>query len=334
MSSVVKLLTYRRRPLVLATGLFAILLPFFSPDEYITRLIIISGIYVILSLGLNLVTGYAGQFCLGWAAFYGVGAYTSALLALKLDWSFWVTMPIAGVMAVLFGILLGIPTMRLSGNYFAIATLGFGEITRLVMLNWTDLTRGAMGLPGIPAPSLFGVPLDNSLFYYYLIGLLVVLSVAAMHRIIDSRLGRALIAIREDELAANSAGINVTAYKITAFALGAFFAGIAGSFYAHYTSFIDPHSFAFAESIAVLAMVVLGGMGSIWGSVAGAIVLTILPELLREISEYRLIVYGFIMVMVTLLRPQGLFGRQARRKKERSRVQGGGVIDTGDQETG
>lgn len=309
------------------------LLPVLISNEYILRIGIVSGIYILLTLGLNLVTGYTGQFCLGWAAFYGIGAYTSALVAINWHWSFWLALPLAGLVAAFFGIVLGIPTMRLKDIYLAITTLGFGEIVRLILLNWTDLTRGAMGIPGIPAPSFFGTPLDSTIFYYYLIFALVLLAVGAMTRIIDSRLGRALLAIREDELAAASVGIHVTRYKVAAFAIGAFFAGIAGSFYAHYSSFIDPPSFSFSESIAVMAMVVLGGMGSIKGSIVGATLLTLLPELLRSISDYRMIVYGLIMVLVMLLRPQGIFGATVgRRKKVRHRAEkseGGEIGVTG-----
>ncbi len=297
-------------------GVAFALLPIVIRDEYIVRLFIVSGIYILLALGLNLVTGYTGQFCLGWAAFYGIGAYTSALLTMTWHWNFWPALVMAGVVTAIFGIILGIPTMRLKDIYLAITTLVFGEIVRLILLNWTDVTRGAMGLPGIPAPSLFGITLDSTLFYYYLIFALVLLAVGAMVRIVNSRLGRALLAIREDELAAASMGINVTRYKITAFAIGAFFAGIAGSFYAHYTSFIDPQSFSFAESIVVVAMVVLGGMGSLWGSIFGAMALTLLPELLRSIADYRMIVYGIIMVLVMLLRPQGIFGAVIDRRKK------------------
>ena len=277
-------------------------------SDYLLRVMTMAGIYVILALSLNLVTGYAGQFCLGWAAFYGIGAYTSALLSIHYHLSFWLALPAAGGVAALFGIALGLPTMRLRDIYLAITTMGFGEIIRLVLLNWSDLTRGSMGLPGIPAPAFFGISMDNGYFYYYLALALAGVTILAMDRIVDSRLGRALIAIREDEVAAKSMGIPTTRYKITAFTVGAFFAGIAGRFYAHYTSFIDPQSFSFGESTIILAMVVLGGMGSIRGSVFGAVALTLLPELLRDIAEYRMIVFGLIMMVVMLVRPQGIFG--------------------------
>lgn len=302
-----------------------LILPLVITNDYVIRIAVVAGGYIILSLGLNLVTGYAGQFCLGWAAFYGIGAYTSALLTLKLNWSFWLGLPMGGIVAALFGVVLGIPTMRLRDIYLAITTLGFGEIIRLILMNWTSLTRGAMGLPGIPAPSLFGVSLDNKYFYYYFMVVLVVASIGAMVRIIHSRLGRALVAIREDELAAKSMGIDTVRYKVIAFAIGAFFAGIAGSFYAHYTTFIDPHTFSFSESIVILAMVVLGGMGSIPGAVIGAVLLTLLPELLRDMAEYRMIVYGLLMMAVVLIRPQGLFGKNndTSKKKSKAMKQGG-----------
>jgi len=288
-----------------------LLLPIVINNDYVIRIFVVAGIYSILTLGLNLVTGYSGQLCLGWAAFYGIGAYTSALLSLNWQWSFWLTLPIGGIVAGLFGVLLGIPTARLRNVYLAITTLGFGEIIRLILLNWTDLTRGAMGLPGIPAPSFLGYSLDHQYFYYYFIVALVVVSIIAMMRIIDSRLGRALIAIREDELAAKTMGIDTTRYKIIAFAIGAFLAGIAGSFYAHYSTFIDPHTFSFNESMVVLAMAMLGGMGSITGSIFGAVVLTLLPELLREMAEYRMIIYGLILMIVVIVRPQGFFGKSS-----------------------
>jgi branched-chain amino acid transport system permease protein len=298
----------------------AAVLPLIIHDDYIIRIAIMAGIFILLSLGLNLVTGYTGQFCLGWAAFYGVGAYTSALLVMKMNFPFWLSMPLGGLMAAVFGIALGIPTMRLKDIYLAITTLGFGEIVRLTMVNWTDLTRGSMGLPGIPAPSLFGYEFDSNVPYYYLIFFLVAITVLAMQRIIDSRVGRALIAIREDDLAAKTMGIDVTAYKVMAFAVGAFFAGIAGSFYAHFTSFIDPHTFSFAESISVLAMVVLGGMGSIRGAILGAVVLSVAPEILRDVSEYRMIIFGLIMMVVMLVRPQGIMGKNRDRQKPRVRT--------------
>lgn len=310
----------------LALILIMAAVPLIISNDYVIRILILSGVFSILALSLNLVTGYTGQFCLGWAGFYGIGAYTSALLVMKLDFSFWLAMPLAGVVSAVFGILLGIPTMRLKDIYLAIATLGFGEIIRLIMLNWTDLTRGSMGLPGIPSPKLFAYEFSSNVPFYYLCLLLVVLTIAVIKSVIDSRVGRALIAIREDDLAAKAMGIDVTRYKILAFAVGAFFAGVAGAFYAHYSSFIDPHTFSFSESIAILAMVVLGGMGSVAGSIIGAVTLTVAPEILRDLSEYRMIIFGLIMMVVMLIRPQGIMGKGREKPKARVRIkaQGGG----------
>lgn len=321
----------KNKPNGIAAGILlaTALLPLVITDDYVLRILIMSGIFVMLTLSLNLVTGFTGQFCLGWAAFYGIGAYTSALLTMKAGLSFWLAMPLGGFMAALFGLLLGLPTMRLKEIYLAITTLGFGEIIRLIMLNWTDLTRGSMGLPGIPAPSILSYEISSNQAYYYFILVLVLVTVAAMRRLIDSRTGRALIAIREDELAAKSMGIDVTAYKMLAFAVGAFFAGLAGSFYAHYTSFIDPHTFSFTESIAILAMAVLGGLGSINGSILGAVILTVVPELLRGIAEYRLIVFGLIMMAVMLLRPQGIFGKTREGGTSRGKAKGRGGVRIG-----
>lgn len=309
-----------KKKITLLLILIAAILPLVIADQYILRLMTISGIYIILAVSLNFVTGYAGQFCLGWAAFYGIGAYTSALSVSKLGLNFWLAFPMAGIVAALFGIILAIPTMRLRDIYLALTTLGFGEIVRLVLLNWTDLTRGSMGIPGIPAPELFGQTLDSPFFYYYFIFTLVLLVIGAVQRIIDSRMGRALIAIRENEIAAKSVGINTTAYKIQAFAVGAFFSGLAGSFYAHYSSYIDPNAFGFGESIAILAMVVLGGMGSTVGAIFGAVLLSLLPEVLRGLAEYRMIIFGSILMIVMLVRPQGFFGHSGdgRRRVRRS----------------
>lgn len=314
--------------LPLALVAVAALLPVIIASDYVLRVLILAGVFVILTLSLNLVTGYTGQFCLGWAAFYAIGAYTSALLTMKLGFTFWLALPLGGLMAMVFGVLLGIPTMRLRDIYLAITTLGFGEIIRLILLNWESLTRGSMGLPGIPSPRLFGYEFNDNTPYYYLILALVLLTVFCIDRLIDSRVGRALIAIREDELAAKAMGIDTFRYKILAFAVGAFFAGLAGSFYAHYTSFIDPHTFSFIESIIILAMVVLGGMGSIYGSIAGAVILTVVPEILRDVSEYRLILFGLIMMLVMLIRPQGIFGKGRGRIRLGRKRRGGGRLGT------
>jgi branched-chain amino acid transport system permease protein len=293
---------------IVALIAFTMAVPFLGLSSYIMRILILSGIYIILAVSLNLLTGYTGQVSLGHAAFYGIGAYTSALLALKFNLSFPVTALAGGLLAAFFGLLLGLPTLRLNGTYLSIVTLGFCEIMRLIELNWMGLTRGPMGLIGIPFPKIFGWTVDNDAEYFYLILILVVITIVTINNLIKSRSGRALISIREDELAAEAMGINVLRYKVIAFTIAAFFAGIAGSFYAHYVSFIDPQSFTFDESIQILSIVILGGMGSNLGAAIGAVILVSIPEMLRGLQEYRMLIYGAVLVIMMLVRPQGLFG--------------------------
>jgi branched-chain amino acid transport system permease protein len=283
-------------------------IPFFGLSPYVMRILILSGIYIILALSLNILTGFTGQVSLGHAAFYGIGAYTSALLSIRFDLPFIATAAAGGVVAALFGFLLGLPTLRLNGTYLSIVTLGFCEIIRLIGLNWMSLTRGPMGLTGIPQPRIFGWVVNKDIEYFYLILLLVGITALTINNVIKSRTGRALISIREDELAAEAMGINVLKYKVIAFTTAAFFAGLAGSFYAHYASFIDPQSFTFDESIQILSMVILGGMGSNLGSAIGAITLVSIPEMLRSLQEYRMLIYGAVLVVMMLVRPQGLIG--------------------------
>jgi branched-chain amino acid transport system permease protein len=293
---------------ILALIVVTAAVPFLGFSSYIMRILILSGIYVILAVSLNLLTGYTGQVSLGHAAFYGIGAYTSALLSIHFNLSFPVTALSGGLVAALFGLLLGLPTLRLNGTYLSIVTLGFCEITRLIELNWMGLTRGPMGLIGIPFPKIFGWVVDNDAEYFYLILILVIATIVTINNLIKSRSGRALISIREDELAAEAMGINVLKYKVIAFTIAAFFAGIAGSFYAHYASFIDPQSFTFDESILILSIVILGGMGSNLGAAVGAIILVTIPEMLRGLQEYRMLIYGAVLVVMMLGRPQGIFG--------------------------
>lgn len=293
---------------ILALIAFTAVVPFLGLSSYIMRILILSGIYIILAVSLNLLTGYTGQVSLGHAAFYGIGAYTSALLAMHFNLSFPVTALAGGLVAAFFGLLLGLPTLRLNGTYLSIVTLGFCEIMRLIELNWMGLTRGPMGLIGIPFPKIFGWTVDNDAEYFYLILILVIITIVTINNLIKSRSGRALISIREDELAAEAMGINVLRYKVIAFTVAAFFAGIAGSFYAHYVSFIDPQSFTFDESIQILSIVILGGMGSNLGAAIGAVILVTIPEMLRGLQEYRMLIYGAVLVIMMLVRPQGLFG--------------------------
>ncbi|HIJ37916.1 MAG TPA: high-affinity branched-chain amino acid ABC transporter permease LivM [Rhodospirillaceae bacterium] len=288
-------------------------------------------IYVMLGWGLNIVVGLAGLLDLGYVAFYAVGAYSYALLSQNFGLSFWLCLPFAGALAASFGILLGFPVLRLRGDYLAIVTLGFGEIVRVILLNWQDVTNGPVGISGIQRPSFFGLPFLASqpghttfheffgipfstehriYFLYYLILALALTTNIFTHRIRRLPIGRAWEALREDETACRSLGIDPTKTKLSAFALGAMFAGFAGSFFATRQGFISPESFTFIESAIILAIVVLGGMGSQIGIVLAAILLVGLPEWFRELQQYRMLAFGGAMVLIMLWRPRGLLANR------------------------
>lgn len=266
-------------------------------SAYYLQLIILVGINTIMATSLNLIIGYTGQLSLGHAAFMSLGAYGSALATLHFGFPFIISLLCGALFAALFGIIIGIPTLKLKGDYLAIATLGFGEIVRIVCLN-LEVTGGAVGLRGIPKKTTF-----------LLVVLAVLFTVFILNRIIKSRIGRAFIAIREDETAADSMGINSTYYKTLCFGVGAFFAGLGGGLFAHYMRYIHPNSFGFMRSIEHLCMVVLGGLGNMWGAFIGAAFLTIIPELLRTVADLRLLIYGAVLVLMMRVRPQGILGQ-------------------------
>lgn len=301
--------------LILLIALPLVIIALGYQTGYLIRIITMVGIYVILALGLSLILGYTGQISMGHAAFFGIGAYTSALLSLRLGFSFWLTVPIAGLVGCLFGFLLGLPTLRVKEDYLAIVTLAFGELVRLTMLNWVSLTRGPMGLPNIPSPSLFGHNLGTPLIMYYLCLALVLFTIFIMRRLVNSAFGREMLAIREDEIAADATGINVTRVKVIVFTLAGLFAGLAGGFFAHFNGFISPDNFSYNDSIAILLMVVLGGVDSIPGVILGATILTLLPEALRSIGAWRMVIYGLVMTIMIIVRPGGLIGRGGLKKK-------------------
>ena len=283
--------------------------------EYLLHILVITGIYIILSLSLNLILGYTGLPAFGHAAFSCVGAYTSSLLALQYGISPWIGLILGACLAALLGLVIGLPSLRLKGDYLALATFGSAVIVYSVAKNWVSLTRGPLGLPGIPGFNLFGFPLNSIISYLILVALFVLLAYAAIWRIVSSPFGRVLRGIREDEIATLAMGKDVDRHKLQVFITGAFFAGIAGSLYAHYITFIDPSSFTVMESITILLMVVFGGMGSLAGSFTGASVLVILPELLRFLglpsaiaAPLRQMIYGLLLVILMLKRPQGLVG--------------------------
>jgi len=286
----------------------ALALPVFISNLYHIQVLIFIGIYSILTLSLNLLNGYVGLLSIGHAAFYGIGAYASAKLVMEAGVPFPFAMLGAGVISGLFGYVIAKPTLRLSGIYMTLVTLGFNMILFLVLQNWMSFTNGPLGIMDIPPPAFFGITITTRLQYYYMILALVLLSVFSMYRLINCRFGRALMAIREDELAAEAVGIRTTRYKIQAFVLAAFYAGIAGSFYAHFVRFISPDSFYIYESFILLAMLALGGQGNLIGPVVGAALLIVIPELFRFTQEYRMFIYGGVLVVMMLFRRQGIFG--------------------------
>ncbi|MDI3481715.1 MAG: branched-chain amino acid transport system permease protein [Tepidanaerobacteraceae bacterium] len=266
--------------------------------NYYLQVLTVLGINIILAVSLNLISGYTGQLSLGHATFMGIGAYTATLLTLKLHVPFLLSLIFGAAVAALFGFIIGVPTLRLKGDYLAIATLGFGEIMKNILLNM-KITGGPMGLRGIPKVTNI-----------YIVAVAVVIVIFSLNRIMISRVGKSFIAIREDELAAEAMGINTTNYKILAFVIGAFYAGIAGGLYAFLFRYINPNNFGFMKSIEILCMVVLGGMGNTAGAILGAALLTVLPEFLRSvspvISQYRMVFYGLLLVIMMIVRPQGL----------------------------
>ncbi|MDC9622298.1 high-affinity branched-chain amino acid ABC transporter permease LivM [Xenorhabdus sp. XENO-7] len=302
-------------------------------------------IYVMLGLGLNVVVGLSGLLVLGYAGFYAIGAYTYALLNHYYGLGFWQSLPLAGLTAALFGLLLGFPVLRLRGDYLAIVTLGFGEIVRILLLNNTEITGGPNGISQIPKPTLFGLefnrsvkeggwdtfhnffglkydPSDRIIFLYLVALLLVVMTLLVIHRLLRMPLGRAWEALREDEIACRSLGLSPTRIKLTAFTISAAFAGIAGTLFAARQGFISPESFTFAESAFVLAVVVLGGMGSQTAVILSAIILVVSREMMRDLNEYSMLLLGALMVLMMIWRPQGLLPMK-RRQLELSTEQRG-----------
>jgi branched-chain amino acid transport system permease protein len=321
-----------QRRLGIAALALAVAMPFMPfADRYVVDVATLVLIYVMLGWGLNIVVGLAGLLDLGYVALYAVGAYSFALLGTTFDLAFWVCLPLAGMFAASFGILLGYPVLRLRGDYLAIVTLGFGEIIRVVLTNWVEFSGGPNGIPGIPRPTLFGLEftrraesgrtfheffgLDYSgehriIFLYFIILAMALLTNAFVLRIRRLPLGRAWEALREDEIACRSLGINPVNVKLSAFALGATFGGFAGSFFATRSGFISPESFQFIESAIILSIVVLGGMGSQIGVVLAAAAIIVVPELLREFSEFRMLVFGTAMVLIMIWRPRGLLAHR------------------------
>ena len=295
-----------------------ILLPKLVQDRYFMHIVVMTGIFIIMTLSWNLLAGYTGQLNLGHAAFFGIGAYTSALVAMQLGLSPWIGLFVGGFVAAFFGLLLGIPALRLSGPYLAITTIGFAEILRLVAVNWVGLTRGSLGLSGVPLLTpihLFGwrFKFYFERDYYYVILAAVLLTLLCVRRLVRSEFGVSLQALRDDEIGARSIGINIAAYKLAIFTVSAFFAGLAGSLYAHFVRLVSPETMALHTTFDTLTMVMVGGLGTIAGPILGAITLTFLSEWLRYLEELinmdiRLVVYGLLLILTILFMREGIVG--------------------------
>lgn len=301
-------------PALVGVCAFVLAFPFIF-SLYQTNIMVTALIYVITGLGLNIVVGLAGLLDLGYVAFYAVGAYSYALLNYHFGLGFWVVLPIGAGLGLIFGILLGFPVLRLKGDYLAIVTLGFGEIIRLVLENWNEFSFGPSGIANIPRPGLFGIQMslhEATIYLYFLMIFLSLVTIFVVRRLQDSRIGRAWIALREDEIACQAMGIDKTRTKLSAFAMGATWAGMAGVVFAAKTTFINPASFTLWESIIILCVVVLGGMGSVLGVICGALILILLPEYLRVFSEYRLLVFGAVLVVMMVFRPGGIISQVRR----------------------
>jgi branched-chain amino acid transport system permease protein len=295
-------------------AVIALLVAPLALNNYMLDVLTLAWLYVVLALGLQTTVGLAGLLDLGYVAFYAIGAYSYALASTALGVPFWAGLPLGALVAAAFGVLLGVITLRLRGDYLAIVTLGFIQIVHIVLVNWDSVTNGPNGILGIGRPQIGPITLASPPQFYYVTLAVAFLAILVNTRLRASRTGRALMAIRDDELAAESMGVPTTRLKVLAFALGAAWAGVAGVCFAARYTFVSPESFTFFESIVVLAMVVLGGMSSVWGVAAGAVAIVLLPELLRGAADFRMLAFGAALVAMMAWRPEGLGRRAAVRR--------------------
>ena len=305
------------RNTLLALGLIALAFPLLVGNQYLLHIGIMVLLYAMLATSLNLIVGYVGEFSLGHTAFLGLGAYSAALLSLRLGLPAWATIPLAGVISALFGVLIGAITLRLRGPYFVIITLAFAEVLRLIANNWVDFTNGPMGLSGVAQPALLAdaSPLMAKRFYFYLALALTAVSLYLAYRFVYSNNGRAAVTVRENRFVAQSVGIRPFVYAMRAFVLGAFLAGLAGGFYAHYITFVGANVFGFAFMVSMIIMVLIGGKGTLIGPLLGALLVTLLTEYLRELQELRLSLFGLLVMAVVLFLPNGLMGFLNQRRE-------------------
>jgi len=301
------------KPLSVAGIILLLILPYAITSKYTMGIVILTVINIVLVISVNVITGLTGRMSLCQAAFFGIGAYTTAILTTQYDFSFWACLPFAGIIAALIAVLIGWPILKLEGYYLAICTLGLQQLFSLVFLNWVSMTNGPFGIRGIQPPDgipwLFNLQFGSPKSYYYLYLLFLLVIVLFVRSLLNSRYGRAFLAIREDEISARMFAINTTYHKVLAFALAAFIAAIAGVMYAHYYRYISPGAFNITRSIDVTAMLIIGGSGQIWGCVIGAVLFTFIPELFRGFAEYRTLVIGIAIVVSIIFMPDGIVGQ-------------------------
>ena len=304
-----------------ATGILLALalltLPLWVANPYFLHVVIMAGIFGVLALSLNLLLGYTGQLSLGHAAFFGIGAYTSALITLRLEWSFWLALPAAVGAAGVAGWGIGRLALKLRGAYFVLVTISFAGVVHLVSVNWIDLTNGPLGLPGIPPAEIAGFTFRTKTAVYYLVLTVALASWMVCFRVVDSRVGRALLALRENEVLGESVGIDPTHYLVVATVISAAMAGAAGSLYVHYTRLVSPEVFLFSYTVTMVIMVVAGGKGTLAGPVVGAVIFTVLPEVLRAVTswQWQMLLYGVILILTLFFLPDGIAPALSRRRR-------------------
>ena len=299
----------------IAFAIVLICIPKLGVSQYILRTLTLIGIYAIMALSLNITVGYAGQVNMGHAAFVAIGAYTYAILSTYIfQWNFWIATLCAGVVTAIAGLLIGIPTLRLSDVYFVIATTGFSEVVKVITLNWQSVTNGSLGIKNIKRPMIFGLELTNKNggMYYLMLAILAV-TLYVCWAVKKSRLGRSLFALKDDEMAARLMGIDTGKQKIVAFVISSFLAGLSGMLYVCLNSYVDPNTFTADISTVIICVVILGGLGSLKGMIVGALILISFPELMRFLNLYRYIIYGLVLIIMMRYRPSGMFGSRDRR---------------------